>query len=128
MRQAFSAVNAQPLADSAAERDSAERKLLDPQRVSQPHNIAAQPLHRIFTRRGVGSAMASRVVSQNLKMPRHIRGLRSPHAAVGSDGMRKYQDRTPYRAFEAIKQPRAVDIRKRQDLFLLFRILPRRLR
>src|SRR3974390_3354458 len=92
MRNPVRRMRSDPLANGAAERQAAERKLRNPQRIGEAKHITAQLFNGVLTRRSVRGAVPARVVAQDLKAAEQIRHLRLPHAVVRANGMRQNQD------------------------------------
>ena len=58
-------MDAQPLADEAAQRQSKEMHVGDLERIEQFEHISPQPIERIGSRRRIGAAMAAKIIAQH---------------------------------------------------------------
>src|SRR5580692_233270 len=98
-----------PLPDRSAQRQAAESKLRNSQRISERKSVLTQHLNGIFACRCVRGSVTSGVISQNLKVRKQVVHLKIPHGLVGADRVRQDQDGPPGTPLQAIEHPRVVN-------------------
>ena len=98
----------QPLPDHPADRQPAERKRPQAERIGDRQRVAAELFDRVFAGRRIAGAVAAQVVAQHLEVPLEIRGLRIPHPVVEPERVRQHHHRPAGRAGQAVVVTNAV--------------------
>src|SRR5579859_1128564 len=102
-------MDSEPLSNAATHRETAESKSGNPKRIGEAEHIAPQLFHGVLTRRSVGGAVTTGVVTKDAKIGQEIRHLRGPHAVISSEGVGKDEHRAALDAFNAVENARVVD-------------------
>ena len=103
MREPLRRVRSEPLADHAAERESAERESLDAEFVGEREHVGGEHGNAVVARRRFGGSVAAQVAAQNTEVREEILRLPIPKAVIGAERMDEYHDRFIIIAIEAIK-------------------------
>src|SRR6266404_78684 len=115
-------MQAQPLADKAADRQPAKGNVRDAQMIEQSDNILAKSVNPETAAGKRGCAMAVTVISKYAETLGEGRYLRVPHGKIGAQRIRQHKHRQFLRAVETIVKLGAFH-RCKGHMFLALRFL-----
>ncbi len=93
---------AKPLANHAAERDAAERRLRDAQAIQKIEHIVTEPGQRVRTRWNARLAVSADVIPKHSIVTRQLVGLHIPQSPISAKRMRQDNDVAIPGSFETV--------------------------